>query len=92
MHLFNFFRNRALVDDSYYRLRGVGKADLDAASWRKSSWSSYNGNCFELARLRNNSVGIRDSKDNGSGPVLVFTQDEWSAFLAGATAGEFDLT
>jgi hypothetical protein len=33
---------------------------------------------------------IRDSKDP-DGPVLVFTRDEWIAFLDGAKAGEFDV-
>jgi len=35
-------------------------------------------------------IAVRDSKDT-SGPVLVFTRDEWDAFVAGAKDGEFDL-
>ncbi len=35
-------------------------------------------------------VAVRDSKDR-SGPVLLFTHDEWKAFLAGAHEGEFEL-
>ncbi len=34
-------------------------------------------------------VGVRDSKDQGAGPVLAFTEQEWNAFLAGAGSGEF---
>ena len=34
-------------------------------------------------------VGVRDSKDP-VGPVLAFTPEEWSAFLAGVKADEFD--
>lgn len=52
--------------------------------------SGYNGSCFEIARLVTNRVGVRDTKDKGSGPVLVFNQDEWTAFTAGVKAGEFD--
>lgn len=36
-------------------------------------------------------VAVRDSKDR-TGPVLVFTPAEWSAFIDGAKANEFDLT
>jgi len=35
-------------------------------------------------------IGVRDSKDFTKG-VLVFTQGEWDAFVAGAKDGEFDL-
>jgi hypothetical protein len=34
-------------------------------------------------------IGVSDSKD-ADGPVLVFTDDEWAAFVAGVKAGEFD--
>jgi hypothetical protein len=33
---------------------------------------------------------MRDSKDL-NGPVLEFTREEWSAFVEGVIAGEFDL-
>jgi hypothetical protein len=35
-------------------------------------------------------VAVRDTKDAGSGPVLLFTRTEWEAFLDGAKKGEFD--
>jgi hypothetical protein len=35
-------------------------------------------------------VAVRDSKDR-EGPALVFTPDEWRAFLNGVRAAEFDL-
>jgi Domain of unknown function (DUF397) len=57
------------------------------SSWRKSTWSGT-GNCVEVADQGANRL-VRDSKDPG-GSVLVFTEDEWTAFLAGAKAGEFD--
>jgi hypothetical protein len=81
---------RSHTSDGYYQLRGVQAEDIARASWLKSSISAYNGSCFELARLVNDRVGVRDTKDKGSGPVLVFTRSEWDAFLTGAKAGEFD--
>ena len=36
-------------------------------------------------------IGLRNSADP-AGPVLVFTQAEWDAFVAGARDGEFDLS
>lgn len=78
------------LSDGYYRQRGVRAQDISQAVWQKSTLSSYNGNCFEIARLLSDRVGVRDTKDKGSGPVLIFNQDEWSAFVAGVKAGEFD--
>ena len=62
--------------------------DFSNALWHKSAQSGASG-CVEVATL-DRVVGIRDSKDH-QGPVLVFTYDEWSAFLAGVRDGEFDL-
>jgi hypothetical protein len=65
--------------------------DLTGATWRKASRSGNNGgNCVEVARNLPGFVAVRDSKDP-HGPKLVFTPDEWRAFTAGVTAGEFDL-
>ncbi|MGY4101394.1 DUF397 domain-containing protein [Nocardia sp. R16R-3T] len=63
--------------------------DLTGADWFKSSRSGGNANCVEVAFLPNNHVGVRDSK-NPSGPALVFTPAEWSAFTAATTRGEFN--
>jgi hypothetical protein len=61
---------------------------LDAA-WRTSSYSGPNGNCVEVADLRDGRRAVRDTKDRGRGPILMFTPGEWRAFVAGIKAGEF---
>jgi Domain of unknown function (DUF397) len=78
------------VNSGRYQLRDVQAEDIASAIWRKSSMSTYNGNCVEIACLRNDRIGVRDTKDHETGPVLAFTQKEFGAFLAGAKAGEFD--
>ncbi|WFE64406.1 DUF397 domain-containing protein [Micromonospora sp. WMMD714] len=55
-------------------------ADFDEAVWRKSSRSSAQGNCFEIADGQSAGVGVRDSK-NVAGPVLVFSAQSWRNFL-----------
>lgn len=64
--------------------------DLTRADWRKSTFSSNNGNCVEVAANIPGIVAVRDSK-NPDGAVLVVTADEWSAFVAGMKTGQFDL-
>jgi hypothetical protein len=59
------------------------------SSWIKSSLSYAAGNCVEVAGLAGGEVGVRNSRDS-AGAVLVFTPDEWHAFLGGVRNGEFD--
>jgi hypothetical protein len=61
--------------------------DLTGAAWRKSTWSAVE-NCVEVA-FGDGQVAVRDSKDR-SGPALIFSSHEWSAFLSGVRNGEFD--
>lgn len=59
-------------------------------NWRKSSLSSGGDNCVEVAFAADGSIGLRDSKQLGHGPVLEFTPAEWDAFLGGVKGGEFE--
>jgi hypothetical protein len=64
---------------------------LTGAQWHKSSYSGSNGGaCVEVARNLPGVIAVRDSKDR-EGPALVFTPEEWRAFLDGVRAEEFDL-
>jgi hypothetical protein len=63
--------------------------DWSGADWVKSTRSSGNGQCCEIAKA-GDVVGVRDSKLGEDSPILVFTKGEWDAFIAGAKDGEFD--
>lgn len=57
--------------------------------WRKSSFSSADSNCVELADT-GDVIGVRDSKLGDDSPVLEFTRAELRTFIQGVKAGEFD--
>jgi Domain of unknown function (DUF397) len=62
--------------------------EIVGLSWSKAQFSNINGACVEIASAPGK-IAIRDSKDPG-GPVLVYTFNEFRAFLDGARNGEFD--
>ena len=65
-------------------------ASLTGATWFKSSFSGgTNGSCVEAA-FGHDAVGVRDTKQQGKGPVLVFRPAEWSAFVSAVRTGEFE--
>ena len=63
------------------------RGEADDAGYYVSSYSGT-GNCVAVRRLASGSVVVKHSQT--AGPRLRFTQAEWSAFLAGVKAGEFD--
>lgn len=66
----------------------MSKPDFSNAKWRKSNVSGDSG-CVEVAH-DSGWIGVRDTKDNGEGPVLAFNETEWRAFISGARSGEFE--
>jgi hypothetical protein len=61
--------------------------DLTNAHWIKSSYSSGEGQCIEVAPLQG-AVATRDSK-NPTGPALLFTPEGWQGFIRAVNADEF---
>lgn len=58
--------------------------------WFKSTHSGGDNTCVEVAFIDDH-AWMRDTKDKGNGPTLVFTAAEWRSFIDGCKAGEFDL-
>ncbi|WKK22264.1 DUF397 domain-containing protein [Streptomyces olivoreticuli] len=65
----------------------MNTVNLCEVIWRKSSYSSGEGQCVEIVFLRE-VVATRDSK-TPYGAALAFGADTWSAFMAGIKAGAF---
>lgn len=66
----------------------VGVAASTAIEWRISSQCAA-GDCIAVGRLPTGHVLVKDTKDP-DGPQLRFNASEWTAFVAGVRAGEFD--
>jgi hypothetical protein len=61
---------------------------VEEADYRVSSYTG-GGNCVAVARLASGSVAVKHSWRRDVQPI-VFTRDEWIAFIAGVKDGEFD--
>ena len=59
--------------------------DLSRAEWRKSSHSSQDGNCVEVARNLPGLAAVRHSKEP-DGARLVISQETWLEFVKGMRA------
>jgi hypothetical protein len=66
------------------------EAERGSLAWLKAQRSTGHGQCIEIAvTIDKTKIAMRDSKDP-DGPILVYTPNEFSAFLDGARNGEFD--
>jgi hypothetical protein len=63
----------------------VREADAPQVRWHKSSHSSANGQCVEVAPVAG-TIAVRDSK-NPDGPKLIFTRQAWVAFVEDVKRG-----
>jgi uncharacterized protein DUF397 len=59
--------------------------------WRKSARCGANAGCVETVRLPSDHIGVRDSKDVTTSPVLSFAPRAWTSFVQGVREGKFDL-
>jgi hypothetical protein len=60
----------------------VTSPDPSAATWRKSKRSGNCGSCVEVSGdLVPGARAVRDTKQQGKGPVLIFPAEQWRAFV-----------
>ena len=81
--------DRFLVRPDMRRQRKMLQPGVSTTRWRKGTISA-DGRIVEVT-CAGSVIGLHDSKGGGSGPILTFSEREWSAFLAGVRFGEFDL-
>lgn len=78
-----------LAEDGGHKAHGSAAHEMTAPiAFRRSSWCSSQS-CVEVADLPDGGVAIRDGKSPDTTPILLFTADEWTAFISGVKAGEF---
>ena len=53
-----------------------------ATGWHKATYSGANTNCIEQGVTPEEQVAVRDTKNNGVGPVLKFQREGWMKFVA----------
>ncbi len=67
---------------SYSSNGGTACIEVGAIPWRKSTYSSNGGSaCVEAGQLPG-AVLVRDTKDNGTGPVLHVPPAAWLHFTS----------
>ncbi|MBA8827216.1 hypothetical protein FHX42_004600 [Saccharopolyspora lacisalsi] len=62
--------------------------DLSRADWRKSTRSSEQGQCVEVARNLDGVAAVRDSKTPHRA-ALTFTPERFAVFLSALKAGGY---
>lgn len=81
---------RAVLSEAVLHRQVGGPDVMREQVARSTSSSDQGGNCLEVSDLGHGRRAVRDSK-NPTGPTLMVTAAEWTAFTAGVRADEFDL-
>jgi hypothetical protein len=68
---------------------GISAAELVGASWKKSRRSNSQGACVEVARLDQDTIAMRNSRDP-QGMALIYPADAVRALVSAVRTGEFD--
>jgi len=50
--------------------------------WRKASYSGNGGNCVEVGQGHDGTILLRDTTQDGRGPVHRYPAEAWRAFVA----------
>lgn len=66
------------------------KPPSEAGSTFHTSSFSGGGNCVEVGQLDDGRFVVRDTKDPLRISSLVFSREEWDAFVRGVKNGEFE--
>lgn len=66
----------------------AGSMDANPPEWRKSTHSTADGNCIEVAALPEGKIAIRN--DESDQIVVSASREDFRAFVLGIKAGEFD--
>lgn len=67
------------------------KKTFKDSEFRKSSYTGLGGNwaCVSVA-MRKDAIAVRNTRDKKK-TTLVYTPEEWKAFIKGVKDGEFDM-
>ncbi|WP_100444496.1 DUF397 domain-containing protein [Glycomyces xiaoerkulensis] len=68
-----------------------GRFDADAARWVRPDAAEGTPGELEIGFAPDGLVAIRRADDPG-GTILIYTPDEWEAFVGGVRDGEMDLS
>lgn len=58
------------------------------SGWHKASYSAGQDNCVEQGVASTGTAAVRDTKDKGQGPILEFSPEAWTAFLADVASSD----